>query len=335
MPIDFSKPSPEATELLRKTGSLRYEESVAATREFCSAMEDPLRQGVMAGDIHSDIFQKIPFDPQAKVEFPLDFIAPGTEKDFVAYTIPNAGRLPDRFVEGDYVMVPTYEVGNTISWLLKYARDARWDIVGRAMQVLQSGFVKKMNDDCWHTLLYAAVDRNILVYDGDASAGQFTKRLVSLAKTVMRRNGGGNSSSINRKKLTDLYVSPECLEDIRDWKVDQVDEITRRDIFLAPDGSFNRIFGVNIHDVDELGEEQEYQTYLTGQLSAVLASGDLEFGIGLDLTPNTRPFVMPVVQPVQTFEEPLLHRSRMAGAYAWTEYGVAALDSRYVLAISA
>lgn len=332
--IDFTKPSPEATELLRKTGSHRVEERSAAMYEFCSAMEEPLRQGNFAGDIHSDIFQKIPFDPQAKVEFPLDFIAPGTEKDFVAYTIPNAGRIPDRFVEGDYVMVPTFEVGNSISWLLKYARDARWDIVGRAMQVLQSGFTKKMNDDCWHTLLYAAVDRNILVYDADASAGQFTKRLVSLAKTVMRRNGGGNSSSINRKKLTDLYVSPECLEDIRDWKVDQVDEVTRREIFLAPDGSFNRIYGVNIHDIDELGEDQEYQTYLTGQLSAVLASGDLEFGIGLDLTPNTSPFVMPIVEPISVFEDNSQHRSRMTSVYSWCSYGVAALDGRMVVAVS-
>ncbi len=335
MPIDFTNPSPEATELLRKSGSKKYAEATEAADNFCVAMEEPLRQGTMAGDIHSDIFQKIPFDPQAKVEFPLDFVAPGTEKDFVAYTIPNAGRLPDRFVEGDYIMVPTFEVGNTISWLLKYARDARWDIVGRAMQVLQSGFVKKMNDDCWHTLLYAAVDRNILVYDSDASAGQFTKRLVSLAKTTMRRNGGGNSTSINRKKLTDLYVSPECLEDIRDWKVDQVDEVTRREIFLAPDGSFNHIYGVNIHDIDELGEDQEYQTYLTGQLSAVVASGDLEFGIGLDLTPQTKPFVMPIVEPVQVFNDPTAHRSRMSSAYAWCSYGVAALDNRYVVAISA
>jgi hypothetical protein len=231
-------------------------------------------------------------------------------------------------------MVPTFEVGSAINWLLKYARDARWDIVGRAIQVLQDGFVKKMNDDCWHLLTAAAVDRNILVYDSDANAGQFTKRLVSLAKTVMRRNGGGNSTSLNRRRLTDLYLSPEGLEDIRDWNVDQVDEVTRREILLAPDGSFNRIFGVNLHDIDELGEDQEYQTYMTGQLSAVLASGDLEFAIGLDLTPQTKPFVMPVKQEVQVFEDDSLHRKRMAGVYAWGEYGVACLDSRFVLALS-
>ena len=102
---------------------------------------------------------------------------------------------------------------------------------------MQSSFVKKTNDDAWHTLLAAGVDRNILVYDADAAIGQFTKRLVSLLKTVMRRNGGGNSSSINRGKLTDLYVSPEAIEDIRNWGVDQIDEVTRREIYNADDAS--------------------------------------------------------------------------------------------------
>ena len=98
-------------------------------------------------------------------------------------------------------MVPTYDVGASIDYLLKYARDARWDIVGRAMDVLQGQFTKKMNDDGWHTILSAGVDRNILVYDADASSGYFSKRLVSLMKTIMRRNGGGNSTSINRGQM--------------------------------------------------------------------------------------------------------------------------------------
>jgi len=33
-------------------------------------------------------------------------LARKTEKDFVAYTIPNHGRIPERYIKGDYVMVP-------------------------------------------------------------------------------------------------------------------------------------------------------------------------------------------------------------------------------------
>ena len=326
----YFEPTPEMNQLLSRAGSLQREESLAATSELAKALELPLRQGVMSGNILDGIFEAINLQPGATAEFPLDFLAPGTEKEFVAFTIPNHGRIPERHVEGDYVMVPTYDVGASIDWLLKYARDARWDVVGRAMDVLQGQFVKKMNDDGWHTLLSAGADRNILIYDGDASSGMFSKRLVSLLKVVMRRNGGGNSTSINRGELTDLYISPEGHEDIRNWGVDEVDPVTRRDLIVGEGGLLVRIFQVNLHTLDELGEGQEYQNFYTNDLSGTMPAGKNEIVVGLDLR-NNDSFVMPVRAPVQVFEDEALHRQRRAGMYGWAEHGFAALDTRRVL----
>lgn len=324
------KATPEMNELLKKSGSQHRETSLVATHELAVALKEPLRQGVLSGDITMGIFERIELEPDAAPEFPLDFIAPGTEKSFVAYAIPNHGRIPERNVEGDYLMVPTYEIGCAIDWLLKYARSARWDVVGRCMQALEASFVKKINDDAWHTLLAAGVDRNIVVYDSAASAGQFTKRLVSLMKTVMRRNAGGNSASLNRGQLSDLYLSPEAVEDIRDWGVDQVDELTRHEIYNAEDGSLNRIFSVNLHDIDEIGEDQEYQVYFLNTLSGSLASGDAELVVGVDQRTQDS-FVMPVKEDVQVFEDDTLHRQRRAGFYGWAEHGFGVLDNRRIL----
>ena len=320
----------EMNQLLAKAGSFDSNESLNAMAEIAKALELPLRKGVMDGDILGGIFEAIQLAPGATSEFPLDFLAPGTESQFVAYTIPNHGRIPERHVEGDYVMVPTYDIGASIDFLLKYARDARWDVVGRATEVLQKSFVKKMNDDGWHTLLAAGVDRNIVVYDSDANASQFTKRLVSLMKTVMRRNGGGNSTSNNRGMLTDLYVSPEAMEDIRNWGVDQVDEITRREIYTAADGALNRVFSVNLHDLDELGVGQEYQLFFDNTLGASMPGSDTEIVVGLDLRKRDS-FIMPVRQEVQIFEDDSLHRQKRAGFYGWAEVGFAVLDNRRVL----
>ena len=327
--------TPELTDLLVRSGSLNKEEALAANSEFAKALELPLRQGILNGNILDNIFEPVVLAQSATPEFPLDFIAPGTEKDFVAYTIPNHGYIPERHVEGDYVMVPTYDIGASIDYLLKYARDARWDVVGRAMEVMEAQFVKKMNDDGWHTILAAGVDRNIVVYDTDASAGLFSKRLVSLMKTVMRRNGGGNSSSNNRGMLTDLYVSPEAMEDIRNWGLDQLDEVSRREIYVAADGTLNRVFGVNLHDRDELGEGQEYQLFFGGPLSGSLPgvgtpAVKVELVVGLDLRKNDS-FIMPVRQEVQIFEDDTLHRQKRAGFYGWAEQGFAVLDNRRVL----
>jgi hypothetical protein len=252
-------PPQELIDLIKRSGDMDLNVASAAQVELGKALQDPLRQGVLVGDVVTGIFRALPIAPGATVEYPLDLLAPGEENNYVAYTKPSNGRIPERSVEGDYVQIPTYGIASSIDWLLRYAREARWDIVARAMQVLEASFVKKINDDGWQTILSAAADRNILVFDSDASAGQFTKRLVSLMKTVMVRHGGGNTASLKRSKLTDIYFSPEMLENIRTWGLDQVDEITRREIYTAGDGQITRVFGVNLHDLDEFGEGQEYQ----------------------------------------------------------------------------
>ena len=332
--MTMKRPDEAFIDLLKRSGSSEKNEALAAQRELAKAIELPLREGVLVGNILDGIFEAIPMEPGTTTEFPLDLLAPGEEDEFVAYTNPGHGRIPERAVEGDYVMVPTYSITSSIDYLLRYAREARWDVVGRAVQVLEASFVKKMNDDGWHTILSAGTDRNILVYDADAAAGQFTKRLVSLMKTVMRRNGGGNSASINRSTLTDLYISPEGLEDIRNWGVDQIDEVTRREIYQAADGSaiLTRVFGVNIHDIDELGESQEYQKFFTTDLSGSLGpSSDVELVVGLDQNANDS-FVMPVKENVQVYEDDTMHRHQRAGMYGWAEMGFAVLDNRRVLA---
>ena len=328
----MTQPDDHFIELIQRSGSAEKNEALAAQRELAVALETPLRKGVLVGDVLDGIFERLTMEPGTAVEFPLDLLAPGTESEHVAYTNPGHGRIPERAVEGDYVSVPTYTIASSIDYLLRYAREARWDVVGRAMQVLEAGFVKKMNDDGWHTLLAAGVDRNILVYDGDAADGQFTKRLVSLMKTVMRRNAGGNTGSSARGRLTDVYLSPEALEDIRNWGIDQVDEVTRREIYQSSDdgAAITRVFGVNLHDMDELGESQEYQNFYTNQLAASLQGSDPELIVGLDLSANDS-FIMPIKQDVQIFEDDALHRQQRAGFYGWAELGFAVLDNRRIL----
>jgi hypothetical protein len=153
-------------------------------------------------------------------------------------------------------------------------------------------------------------------------------------QTVMRRNSGGNSASVGRGRLTDMYLSPEALEDIRNWGLDQVDEVTRREIYTAADGTLNRVFGINLHDRDELGEGQQYQLFYENVLGGTLPGDETfqktELVVGLDLRKRDS-FIMPVRQEVQIFEDDTLHRQKRAGFYGWAEQGFAVLDNRRVL----
>lgn len=326
---------PEAfINLLKRTADDNPVIRTAAQWEMAKAIEVPLRQGVLVGDIVRNVYQAVPQGP-GQIEWPLDVLAPGEEDEFVAYTSPGVGKIAERKMEGDFVTIPTYEISNSVQWNLRLARDANWPVLKRFMEVLEAGFVRKMNDDGWHTLITATFDRNILVYDADASAGQFTKRLVSLGKTVMIRNGGGNSASLKQSALTDLYLSPESIEDVRNWGLDQVDEFTRRDIYLASDAAniVTRVFGVNMHPLREFGQGQEYQLWFTNKLGGSLQAADVELVVGLDRM-NQDSFIMPIREEVRTFPRLNLHEQGMDGLYGRCEAGWAVLDGRRCLALS-
>lgn len=325
------RPSDEFLSLYRKSGDSDKAVAISAQREIAKALETPLRKGIQYGDVVTGIFEAMPMEPGASPEFPLDLLAPGTELEHVAFTNPGHGRIPEKSIESDYVMIHTYGITSSIDFLLKYAREANWNVLGRAMEVLESSFVKKINDDGWHTLLAAAADRNILVYDADAADGQFTKRLLSLMKIVMRRNGGGNSVTA-KGRLTDCYMSPEGIEDVRNWGIDQLDDTSRREVYQATDNgaALTRIMGVTLHDLFEFGDGQEYQDYFINDLGGSLATNDVELIVGLDQSANDS-FIMPMKRQVEIFEDETLHRHQRQGYYGWAELGFGVLDNRRVI----
>src|SRR5205085_1076690 len=151
-------------------------------------------------------------------------------------------------------------------------------------------------------------------------------------------NGGGNANSTNAARLTHLFVSPEAFEDMRNWGIDQVDDITRREIYLSDDGNTTggtQIFGIKIVPVTEFGDNQEYQTYYetviaAGAANRGMAAGDVELVVGLDLSKNDS-FVMPIREPLQVFEDETLHRSRKQGYYAWQSHGFGVLNNNRCL----
>lgn len=285
--------------LHEQMGSTDISVAAEALHQYAQALELPLRKAIFDCDIVSGIFEKMPVAPTSCVEFPVDPVQPGTERDYIAYAIPDCASLPCAMMQGDYVMVPTYLLGNCVEWCTRKARFNNF-IAQRSVEAFKAGFVKKINDDAWHLLLAAGLDRNIIVYNAEATSGLFTKRLLSLMKTIMRRNGGGNSTCMNRGELTDLYVSPEALDDIFNWNEDQVDDMTRNRIFNQ--GGLSSINGVNLHAIDELGASQEYQTYYTSDLAGTMPTGTQELVVGLDLR-NRDSFVMPVSQELQTYTE--------------------------------
>jgi len=323
---------PEQQALLRLTASNNRDVAIAAMRAMAAALDEPLRMGIFDEDNLGNIYRREVLAPGAQSNYPLDFVRPGTEDlDFTAVTLPKQGRVPERHVEGDELWVPTFQIANSIDWSLRYARDARFDVVGRALRVYQMGYTRKINEDGWHTLLAAADARGLVVNDAAAQNGQFTKELVSKMQCAMKRNAGGNGQA---GTLTDLYTSCEAMEDIRAYDLSEIDDLTRRDILNSTPEGLARFYGTLLHFMTEFGVGQEYQLYLANVLGRSVVAvdpGDNEFVVGLDLSTNDS-YVQPIRQELMTFEAgPEMHRQQRAGVYGWMEHGFAVLDNRRVL----
>ena len=325
---------------LQACASADTSEREAAQQAFAAELASPIRKAVFDESTVDGIFERDVLAPGATPNYPMDFVKPGDEDQFIAFTLPKQGRIPQRHVEGDELWVPTFRVGNSIDWDIRYMQHARFDVVARALDVYKAGFVRKNNSDAWRTIMSAADDRGMIVtasgeapFTGNASAatppadGVFTKELLARARTAMVRGAGGNG---NAGKLTDVYLSAEAMEDIRAWGTTEVDEFTRREILKAADGNLASIYGVVLHPMTEFGEGQEYQSYLTDTLGATLPTNTLEWAIGLDLSTRDS-FVNPVAQELMTFEDPALYRSQAMGIFGWLEHGYGVLDARRVM----
>lgn len=64
--------------------------------------------------------------------------------------------------------------------------------------------------------------------------------LMKRCAEAMRKQGEATDKARKaaeemRKSLEDIYISPEAIDDIRQWGVDQVDETTRKEIFADPE----------------------------------------------------------------------------------------------------
>jgi hypothetical protein len=165
-------------------------------------------------------------------EYPLDLLSPDIyyAKD-PSYTITKPNRIPERLVEGDYIVVPTMKFDSyeqeTIS----------------AMDLIS----------------VSAIDRNITVFDSDADSGILTKRMIAILKSVMQRNG----NPIKTGRLDVLLVDKDIKEidgveigkqikchgvDIIRTDMSSMMDIAKKVDMTLPDDKKSMVVGISLTD---------------------------------------------------------------------------------------
>lgn len=317
----------EATKLMIDAASPDYHKAQASLHELAKAFEVPVQEAVLNGYILDNIFDVQPVPKGKTLEYSIDLVTQGNVKNHKAFVLPDTGSIPERHVESDYIKVNTFQIGNSIDCRARLLEVGSFDIMKRMVEILAAGFVDKINDDGWRLIIKALYDRGLKVNDSAAAQGFFTKKLIRAMKTTLLRYGGGNSASNKLRVLTDVFMSLESLDDMATWDLTQVDDATRREIFMSEDGTVAKIFGVKLHGLFEFGVGQTYQKYYENTLGGTMTSGKEEIVVALSLK-NKDSLVMADESPVEIFEDPTYHRQRRVSLYGWKRHGFACLDNR-------
>lgn len=296
-------------ELLRATAS-KTVEGMEARKAFAAQLAAPLRQTRDKVSTVRAIYTVDVLEPGADSRYPVDM------NDITAFVMPKEGAVPQNVVASDEIWVPTFEVSSSVYWKLRYARDARWDVVARAKHKLAQSIVKIEEENGWHVLLAGADTAN---RKNNVTGSGYVKELLSEQGVKMQRAGS---------KLTDVYLSPEAFADIRSWTDTQVDEATRREIFIQ--GGLANIYGTTLHVMEEFGNGQEYNKYFCNSCSTNgLTEGEVEIQIGLDLSTNDA-FYMPMREEVVTYDDPTAIKELEQGVIAVEDLGFAVVDTRRI-----
>jgi len=346
---EFKIPTEELVALLKDSAS--QELSPDEKKEIAAAITVPILQLVRDQSLARQLFAVELLGPGAQAAFPIadDFDAP-------IFVLPALGYIPQNYIEavGEEIYVPIFKIGTSFDWSLDYARDGRIDIAERAMRNAARSVVDYEEESAWRVLVPAATTAfagkgllgarpaPIVEIETGPAAGFLSKELINQMMVRMKRN---------KRTLTDLYVAPEDMADIREWSESEVDPVTRREIFMAAGRS--EIFGVGLHEVHQLGMTGKYNInsdasafgifrtsggafndYTPTHANAVDANGAVTAAgetqiYGFDLTSNDS-LVMPVKQELKFWDDPQLHREQKQGFYGWEQLGLAVLDSRMI-----
>ena len=92
----YQKQTDENLDMLRAMASRDKRQADAARQAFAQELISPLRRGIFDADNLGEIYSPQVIPPGATASYPLDFVRPGDEDTYTAYTLSEQGRLPER-----------------------------------------------------------------------------------------------------------------------------------------------------------------------------------------------------------------------------------------------
>jgi len=361
------KNTPEQVELIKAMGSKNPEISRPATEAFAAFIGPVVQKVLEQANTASYVYTDVEYDEDDNPSYPLDLFYDQNGKDpyTTIWSQHMAGGLPSSQIAGNAELkISTYKLDSAVSFLKKYARKSRLDVVSKGIERMANEILVKQDRNAWAVVLKGlaeakgkwgteAVGSNIVNLENE-TAGAITLANLNTLMTKMKRlnasYANGSPVAAYSKGITDLFVSPEVVANFRamsftpfgtDATFEQVADGIKDEMWRA--GGFGNIFGINIVDMYEFGAGQKYQTLFESFASTVVpeitfdpATDDLL--VGIDRSVDA--FVRPVARNSETGatftalpDDQYAQRQDKVGFYGGLEEGRVLLDARALVGL--
>ena len=279
------KNTPEQVELIRAMGSRNNVVAAEAAEAFAAFLGPVVLQVINQAGTAGAIYTDAPFDEDDSPSYPLDLYYNEGVNTVQVWSQNMAGGLPTSHTSGlSELKIATYRLDSAVSMGKRYARQARLDVVSKAVERMAQEILVKQERNAWAIILKALAEgttsassgslQHVVKTEGSAAVTHFQLQDLNDIMTRMKRLNesfaGGTPANPYSRGITDLYCSPERMANIRGFAYNAVGGSTagmsvtdlpagvRQEIFDS--AGMQEIYGVNIVELLELGVGQKYNT---------------------------------------------------------------------------
>ena len=356
------KNTPEQVELVKALGSKNKLVSLEAQEALAAFIAPVAREVLQKAGTANLIYTESTYNEDDQPSIPLDlYYNEGT--NFVQVWQQNiAGGLPTSQVYGvDEMLVATYTLDSAVSMLKKYARKSRLDVVSKTITKMLQEVLVKQERNQWSIALKALAEASTdgsthIISATTANVFQIDdlNRLFTKIRRINVAFDGGTPSNFSSRGLTDLFVSPEIMEEVRAFAYEPMNTraVANTDESTAvplPDGvrqkiydsaGTSEIYGVLLHEVIEFGDDKVYNnlfdTFYSGTPTFTGATDQILVGVDKGRESCIK-LVAQNADSGDTFtavpDDQFLSRSEKIGWYGECTQGNVVVDSRALCAV--
>ena len=259
-----------------KNRDVAYEAQVALA-EFIGPV---LAKVINQAPTLSNLFSNFAFSADESPSIPMDLYYDVTDEDYVnvwSQAVP--GGLPTNTVTpiGGEMKFTTYRLDSAVDFDKRYAQRSRMDVISKSFTRVAQEVLLKQERNSASLVLGALADANTKGkshINVAANVGQSRlilddfNKLLTLGKRINTAwTGGTPEGGIGGRGVTDLIVSPEVVQGLREMAYNPINTKGSNTDIVATDsmregvysnGGIPEFYGINIMELQEMGKGQRF-----------------------------------------------------------------------------